>query len=344
VASILDYGYPHMPAAVQNARLNGRRGLQFPWQSTPAHGHEASPGGGRAAADEHHVTANVALAFARYVYATGDTNFDLDRAWPVLSGAAEWIESRVTRTERGYEIKRATGVAEREQVYDNSAYVNALCKLAVEEAILCARRVGRSIPPSWHALASDIVIPIDPKTHVIQDHDGFDPDEEKGATPAALAAMFPSGYRPPLDVEEATLRFYLERWEEYVGSPMLSALYPTWATRLGDRRLAAKLLEEGYAKFTSDRFTNVHEYRADRFPDQPVSGPFMANMAALLLNCYYGFTGIEPGPGPVETWTRRPVVMPAGWDGIEVESVWARGGRAKLVAHHGDERARIESH
>jgi hypothetical protein len=342
--SILDYRFRNVASARQNARMNGRRGLQFPWQSSPTNGQEAAPGGGRAAADEHHVTPNVALAFARYVYATGDDSFDRDRAWPVLSGAAEWVESRVVRTHRGFEIKRATGIAEREQVYDNSAYVNVLCKLAVDEAIHCARRVGRSIPPTCHQLAADIVVPIDPDTGVIQDHDDFDPGEEKGATPAALAALFPAGHSAPPDVEEATLRFYLARWDEYVGSPMLSALYPSWALRLGDRRLAAKLLEEGYAKFTCDRFMNVHEYRGDRFPEEPVSGPFIANLSGLLLDCYYGFTGIEPGEGPLESWARRPVVMPAGWEGVEVESLWARGGRAKLVARHGDERARLDPH
>jgi hypothetical protein len=89
---------------------------------------------------------------------------------------------------------------------------------------------------------------------------------------------------------------------------------------------------------------NVHEYRGDRFPEEPVSGPFIANLSGLLLDCYYGFTGIEPGEGPLESWARRPVVMPAGWEGVEVESLWARGGRAKLVARHGDERARLDPH
>jgi trehalose/maltose hydrolase-like predicted phosphorylase len=342
--AMLDYRFRCLPAARHNAQLNGLRGLQFPWQSSPRFGQEAAPGGGDAAAHEHHITANVALAFARFAQASGDLEFERDRAWPVLAGAAEWIESRVASTARGYEIKQATGIAEREETHDNSAYVNLTARLALREAVACSQRLGKQAPPSWSRIADGLVVPMDRSGEVIVDHDDYDPKEEKGATPAVLAALFPAGYRAEAEVEEATIRFFLERADEYVGSPMLSALYGTWAARLGDRGLAAKLLEEGYGAFTSERFANVHEYRTDRFPDEPVSGPFVANLAGMLLNCYFGFTGLEISTDDPRTWPRRPVVMPAGWDGIEVESISVRGRAARLIACHGDPAARLEFH
>ncbi|MGD9701123.1 MAG: glycoside hydrolase family 65 protein [Acidimicrobiia bacterium] len=343
-AAILDYRTRSLPAARMNAQLNGLAGLQFPWQSAPRRGEEAAPGGASAAAHEHHVTPNVALAFAKFAHATGDKTFDRDRAWPVLSGVAAWIESRVTCSERGFEIREAYGVAEREQVSDNSAYMNLTAKLALQEAIGCAMRNQLPASDAWARIAAGLVIPIDDKTGVIQDHDGFDPREEKGATPSALAAIFPGGYHAGEAAERATIEFYLGLADEYLGSPMLSALYPTWAAWIGDRRRAARFLEHGYAKFTSDRFMNVHEYRADRFPEQTVSGPFIANLAGLLLNCYYGLPGIELSNDDPATWARRRVVMPKGWDGIEVESLWIRGRRAHLIARHGDASATFEFH
>ena len=39
---------PDLPAARSNAKLVGRRGLQFPWESGPLHGQEAAPGAGSA--------------------------------------------------------------------------------------------------------------------------------------------------------------------------------------------------------------------------------------------------------------------------------------------------------
>ena len=55
-AAMLDYRSRCLGAARRHAQLNGYRGLQFPWQSSPRFGHESAPGGGDAAAHEHHVT------------------------------------------------------------------------------------------------------------------------------------------------------------------------------------------------------------------------------------------------------------------------------------------------
>ena len=67
------------------------------------HGEEVTPGA--AAPTKGHATLDVALAFAGYVHATGDLDY-LDRvAWPVIAAVAEWVESRVDRSPRGYEIR-----------------------------------------------------------------------------------------------------------------------------------------------------------------------------------------------------------------------------------------------
>src|SRR6185295_3063443 len=140
--------------------------------------------------------------------------------------------------------------------------------------------------------------------------DGYTRREEKASTPAALAGLFPLGYPASPSVEKATLRFYLDMADDYVGAPMLSALLGTWAARTSDRALSSRLFEEGYAKFASDRFNVIHEYRSDKFPEQPVSGPFLANLGGFLLACLYGLPGIQLGPDAPDTWCRRPVTMP----------------------------------
>ena len=85
--------------------------------------------------------------------------------------------------------------------------------------------------------------------------------------------MFPAGYRVDPAVERATLEHYLDVADDYIGSPMLSALYPTWASWLGDRKLALRLLDDGYAAFTSPRFMDVHEYDPTKFPESPSAVP-----------------------------------------------------------------------
>ena len=61
---LLDYRMRSLEAARSNARLMGRRGLQFPWESAPSSGEEAAPMPGSAAWREDHVSLDIARAFA----------------------------------------------------------------------------------------------------------------------------------------------------------------------------------------------------------------------------------------------------------------------------------------
>ena len=103
---------------------------------------------------------------------------------------------------------------------------------------------------------------------------------------------------------------YLGMADGYVGSPMLSALYGVWAARAGDRKLAARLLNDGYAAFMADRFLQTLEYRPDRFPEQPMAGPFFANLGGFLMGLILGFPGIAVDEGEMTGWPRRAAYCP----------------------------------
>ena len=95
--------------------------------------------------------------------------------------------------------------------------------------------------------------------------------------------IWPLGYPMEAADADATLKFYLEKAGDYIGSPMLSALYGVWAARTGNRRLALRMLDEGYAQFVIGRFSQTLEYRRDKFPDQPIAVAFFANMGGFLM-------------------------------------------------------------
>ena len=96
--ALLDYRFRHLTSAHHNAALHGWRGAMFPWESCPQHGEESTPGA--RPYTEDHVSADVALAFAGYVDATGDTDYARRIAWPVLRSVAEFLVSRAVRTDR----------------------------------------------------------------------------------------------------------------------------------------------------------------------------------------------------------------------------------------------------
>jgi trehalose/maltose hydrolase-like predicted phosphorylase len=337
--SILDYRFRTLEAARNNACLMGRRGVQFAWQSAPSSGDEAAPLPGTAAWHEDHVSLDVARAFAFHADVSGDAEFLRKKAWPVLSGVAEWITTRVHKTRRGYEVRASMGIAEREQPVKNAAFTNMASVVVLRDAIAAAKRLGRYGDPRWSQIADAMVLPRRGKAVV--SHDGYRRDEEKGATPDPLMGLWPFGYPLENDAERATLAFYLNRAPEYVGSPMLSALYGVWAARTGDRRLALKMLDEGYAQFIAGRFAQTLEYRLDRFPEQPQAGPFFANMGGFLMSLLFGLPGVQPDAGGVHRWAARRVTLPEGWRTIEVDRLWIRGKPMRLTAHH-DHFAKLE--
>jgi trehalose/maltose hydrolase-like predicted phosphorylase len=332
-AALLHYRVRSLEGARSNAQSMGRRGIQFPWESAPASGQEAAPSPGTAAWHEDHVSLDVALAFARHAHVTGDDNFLRDQAWPVLHGVADWIISRSHHGRHGFEIKRSMGIAERKTESDNEAFTMLSARAVLEEALDAARRLGRPPGAQWEEVARHLVLPL--RDGMLVSHDGFRANEEKAATPSPLMALFPleSGLDP--EVAEKTLDYYLDRSEEYIGSPMLSSLYGVWAARRGDRALALRLLEDGYGRFQTGRFLQTLEYRPDKFPEQPMAGPFFANMGGFLMSLLTGFAKLKIGPGEPENWPQGKVVLPKGWSGIEVERLWLRGRPARLVAEQG---------
>jgi hypothetical protein len=341
--SLLYYRTARLDAARRNAALNGYRGLQFPWASGPLHGEEMIRVSAPLITLEQHVGLSVALAFAQYAHATGDDDFLRERAWPVLEGVAQWISSRVELTPRGYEIKRIIGIAEqREEPIDNAGYVNMAAKRVLYEAAAAARRLGRMDAERWETIAEGLFVPW--ANGVLLNHDRFTPEEGgvTGATPEALAALFPIGYRADPETERATIEFYLGRVDEFIGYPMLSALLGVYAAWIGDRKRSLSLFERGYADFILEPFTETDEFSRKKFPEKPRVGPFQANLGGFLSACLYGLPGIRIGPEEPGDWARRPVTLPSGWDSIEVERLWIRDRPASLRAIQGAERAELE--
>jgi trehalose/maltose hydrolase-like predicted phosphorylase len=338
--ALLDYRHRHLGAARHNARLHGWLGAMYPWESCPIHGDEVTPGA--RPYTEDHVTLDVALAFAGYVDATGDRDYARRYAWPVLRDVADWTVSRVERSRRGYEIRDTVGPRETYEGVDNNAYVNMAAAESLRQAAACAVSLGEDVPPAWNEIADGMVLPLDSRRGAIVNHDGARLDEEQGGVPEGAAGLFPVGYRLAGGAERATYRYaFAEQGPRYVGAPMLSALLPVYAARGGDPAAARELLERGYGEFITEPFIEPDEFPRSR-TDRPRASPMFANLSGFLTGLLYGFTGIQIGAGDPETWCSRPVTLPEGWRGIEIERVWVRGRPWRLEARGGDPAATLE--
>ena len=343
--ALLEYRVQRLQAAERNAAMHGYRGLQFPWASGPRHGEEVIRLSAPHLVFEQHISLSVANAFAQYVHATGDEDYLRETAWPVLEGVANWLVSRAIKTERGYEIKQIIGVAEQTDPVDNNAYVNMAATRVLQEAAAFACRLKRPDADRWNEIARGMYLPVDNDRGIILNHDRYSPQDQgvAASTPEALAGLFPFNYSVEGPTERGTIEFYLGRAGEFAGYPMLSALLGTYAARLGNRTEALRWFERGYADFIEEPFSETNEFSRKRFPDKPRVGPFMANLGGFLMSCLYGLTGLRPGPEEPAEWCRRPVVLPEGWEAVEVDRIFVRGRPAHLLARHGAARATLES-
>jgi hypothetical protein len=200
------------------------------------------------------------------------------------------------------------------------------------------------VPRGWDEIARRLVIPVDEQRGYIKNHDAYSPEENglTAATPEALAAFFPWNYRVDPLLERGTIDFYLGRADEFVGSPMLSALLGVYAAWTGDRAGSLGWFEKGFADFIEAPFTEANEFSRKRYPEKPRVGPFMANLGGFLTSCLYGLTGLELSGAEPCDWFKRPIILPEGWDAIEVDQVFVRGKPARLIARHGEPKAALE--
>lgn len=328
--AMLDHRWRHVDAARRNAAMNGLAGLQFPWQAMPRSGEEGTPNDYPQIIHEQHVNMDIALAFAQYAWASGDEDFLRDRAWPVLRGVAEWIVSRASPTARGWEIHRAMGICEN-RVRDNNAYVNMAAGVILEHASAVAARLGRQACPRWSAVRNALVLDVS-ADGVIRRFDGA--QECDADTTEVLAGLYPFGYDAPEAVEQATLRYYLERARSSVGWPMLPPLACVQAARLGDRALSRWYLEKGLGDYVFGAFHLFDEYGQEHTRDKPKVGPYLAHLGAYLMNVLVGLPALTLDGGDVRHWARRTVTLPEGWQGIEA-LLEIRGQAWRLRARHG---------
>ncbi|MCD6369538.1 MAG: glycoside hydrolase family 65 protein [Thermoproteales archaeon] len=335
--AMLDYRSRLVPAARYNAALMGFRGIMFPWEGSNS-GDEVAPIWADTGVLEHHITPDVALAFAQYVHVTGDEIFLREKAWPILREVARWIVSRASLTERGYEMLNLMGPDEGEININNSAYFNAACILTLREAQWAARYLGYKPPSQWEEVAGKIVLNID-SNNVLIKHDGYQYQEGKMLNPDTLMVIFPMNFPLRKEVERATLRWYLKRVGTYAGGPMFPPLLCVHAARLGDRALTTKLWEEGWKYYWKEPFGQFKEFKGMKNAEGTV---YLAVPGGLLNAVMIGLSGLIIGPDEPRDWCKKRIVLPDGWQEIEISQIWVRGKKVSLRAKHGAAHAEIQ--
>jgi trehalose/maltose hydrolase-like predicted phosphorylase len=303
----LDYRSRRVPMARMNALCQGAQGIMFPWQSG-MWGDEVSRPNATGCVIEFSTPA-IVEAFIKYAHATGDALFLREEAWPIVRGAADWVCSRVTKTERGYEVRNLCASETFENTHNDPGTNRGFVKL-LRTAIALAEQFDLPAPPRWSEVAEHVLILTDPA------------DLER-----ETAAADPHGRLNV--VEAANLPF--GSWSEVLK-----------AVRAGNRELAAEHVRAGIEAHWQPDFGGWREYGQYWSFGQFDMDCFLTNPGYLLRILLLDLPRLTIGPGPVEQWCTEPVALPAGWEQITVDRIWVRGEPVRLDACHGAAHAMIQ--
>ncbi|WPX09165.1 glycoside hydrolase family 65 protein [Anaerocellum danielii] len=199
--SMLMYRYNLLDAARENARKNGYKGAQFPWESADT-GQEETPKWGYdylgkpvriwTGDIEYHISADIAFAVLEYVRATDDIDFLLNYGAEIVIETARFWASicKYNEEKDRYEINDVIGPDEFHEHCNNNAYTNYLAKWNLKKAyevLKCLEEnypnhferliekinLSKDEPLNWLKVASKIYIPYHSETKLIEQFEGY---------------------------------------------------------------------------------------------------------------------------------------------------------------------------
>lgn len=331
--SIVRFRARTLPAAVENARLNGYRGAMYPWEAGGA-GEETTPRfAWQNALKEIHVNGDVALAQWQYFQATGDTAFLREHGYPVLRATADFWMSRVRPNgSGGFDIPDVVSVAEDEIGVANETYTNAVARLNLELAARAAELLGEPVDPAWRDVASRIVIPYDSAHAYHPTYEGA-PEETLGSVVTLLS--YPLRVPMSDEAKANNLRHAIEGLSRRGrGAMMTVTLYAVLAAELGDRALMDELVPQSWRGYVHPPFDVLSET-----PDNDAYN-FITGAGGFLHQVLFGWTGLRLTDDGLEAL--HPPMLPSGVRRLELRNLTVRGGQVDAIVDGGTLRMRSQ--
>ncbi|MCW2495902.1 glycosyl hydrolase family 65 protein [Jatrophihabitans sp.] len=179
-ADALRWRHATLDLARERARMLNFTGAAFPWRTIRGQECSAYWPAGTAAM---HVNADIAVATARYVRWTGDSDFERDHAVPILIETARlWMHLGYDGDDGRFHIDGVTGPDEYTAVIDDNAYTNLMAAQNLQFAADVVRRwpeqaadlgITEAEVDHWRSAASRIALHFDGARGVHQQDRGF---------------------------------------------------------------------------------------------------------------------------------------------------------------------------
>ena len=310
--SLVNYRSDRLGKAKEKAINFGYKGAMFPWESDDT-GEEATPAWALTGTFEHHITADVAIAFWNYYRVTQNMSWLKERGYPMMKEVADYWVSRSIKNEDGsYSIKNVVGANEFAPNVDDNAFTNGSAITALQYATEAAKTVGETPDPSWDEVAAKIRILKFPDG-TTKEHATYNGERIKQADVNLLTY--------PLNVvnDEATvlkdLKYYEPKLAEE-GPAMGQSVFAVIYARLGDAKEAYRLFRRSYEPNKRPPFGALAEAATS---DNPY---FATGAGGMLQVVLFGFGGLDITEQGI---VQKNPILPKEWKSLTLKGVGPEG-------------------
>jgi trehalose/maltose hydrolase-like predicted phosphorylase len=306
--SLINYRSDRLKKAKEKAINFGYKGAMFPWESDDT-GEEATPAWALTGTFEHHITADIAIAFWNYYRVTKDKKWLLERGYPMLKDIADYWVSRVSKNKDGsYSIKNVVGANEFAPNVDDNAFTNGAAVTALNFAVLAAKETGKLADPSWKEVADGIVIHKFP--------DGTT-KEHKNYRGAIIKQADVNLLTYPLNIindKETVLKdlAYYEPKLSPEGPAMGQSIFAVIHARLGNVEEAYRLFKRSYEPNKRPPFGALAETATSNNPY------FATGAGGLLQVVLFGFGGLHITEKGI---VQMNPVLPKSWKSLTLMGI-----------------------
>ncbi len=306
--SLVNYRSDRLDKAKQKAINFGYKGAMFPWESDDT-GEEATPAWALTGTFEHHITADVAIAFWDYYRVSQNKEWLAEKGYQTLKAVADyWVSRSIKNADGTYSIKNVVGANEFAANVDDNAFTNGSAITALKYATLAAKEIGKKPDPSWEDVANKIII------HKFEDgttkeNKTYDGERIKQADVNLLS--YPLDIISDKETIIKDLKYYEPKLAEE-GPAMGKSIFAVIYARLGNPQEAYRLFKASYEPNKRPPFGALAEAATS---DNPY---FATGAGGMLQVVLFGFGGLHITEKGIE---QKNEILPREWKSLTITGV-----------------------
>ncbi|MEB2778645.1 glycoside hydrolase family 65 protein [Algoriphagus sp. D3-2-R+10] len=306
--SLVNYRSDRLEPAKKRAINYGYKGAMFPWESDDT-GEEATPPFALTGPFEHHITADIGIAFWNYYRVTKNKKWLEEKGYPVLKEVADFWVSRVTKNKDGsYSINNVVGANEFAPNVNDNAFTNGAAITALRYASLAAKEMGISPDPKWEEVANNINI-LKFADGTTKEHSDYNGEIIKQADANLLS--FPLNIVNDKEIILKDLQYYEPRLAKE-GPAMGKSIFAVLYARQGDADNAFRLFKQSYVPNQQKPFGALSETATANH------SYFATGAGGMLQTVLFGFGGLEITD---EGIVQKNPILPKQWKSLTIKGV-----------------------